>query len=107
MDKTKSKSSGLSSFNYMKGDAIYINVNEISTIYNVYKKSIDKNYNTYMNFINQNPNLKSDFLLLCGIVDRHIKSMPNGSQDAGSAVTAGIVAGSYVLTGMIAFLIWY
>lgn len=121
---------------YNKQRTLYINVDELDLYYQLFKKDIDTNRETYMKFIEDNPVIHADYIDLCKAVTdfdekcwkesieqqlplRHCFISPDGhmkvydsnnninNMRGGSPLTAGIVIGTFVLTGIIASLIWY
>lgn len=99
--------------------AIHINVDELDLYYQLYKDDIEKNYTKYINFIQSDSDVYADYIKLCDATyelneqfqcNRKYFIKPSGEiieQNGGGALTAGLVTGSFVITGVIATMLWY
>jgi hypothetical protein len=92
-----------------KNNIIYINVDDIDIYYQIYKDEIDKNREYYLSEIRKLPEIYNDYEKICdGIYELSNKrNIGLQSQIGGDAMTAGIVVGSFAVTGIVGFLLWY
>ena len=110
-------------------DILHINIDEIDLYYQLHKDKIDKNRDYYLSYIRERPELYNDYRKLCDLIyesDKHqqqgIKQgvrrhfidpsgqiiMSMGQNGGGSGIlTACLVLGSFVLSGVVAFMMWY
>ncbi|VBB18602.1 hypothetical protein YASMINEVIRUS_1065 [Yasminevirus sp. GU-2018] len=104
---------------------LYINVDNIDLYYRLFKDDVDTNYDKYMQFIKQDPNVYKDYLKLCDVVcdvrysshnvdisdkktlTNKIVSGEDTTMKGGNLLTAGIVVGSFVVSGVVATMLWY
>src|SRR5579872_1819851 len=117
-----------------KQRTLHINIDELDLYYQLFKEDINTNRETHMKFIENNPAIHNDYIKLYDAVTkfdekcwkesvehnlplRHCFIDPDGhmknygkidtNMTGGTPLTAGIVVGTFILTGIIASLIWY
>ena len=89
-------------------DIIYINIDDIDTYYQIYKDKIEKNKEYYLSEIRKIPGRYNDYEKICDSIYELTKQNNIGlSQSGGGIMAAGIVVGSFAITGVVAFLLWY
>lgn len=106
--------------NHNRKPILNINIDEIEPYYRLFKDDINSNHDKYMQFIKSNHNVHNDYLKLCESVcnmqicqssqsdqyNQH-NQYNQSKQIGGNMLTAGIVIGSFVITNVIASLLWY
>lgn len=87
---------------------IDIDVDALNLFYDMYKDEINSNHKKYMKFIRGNKTIYNDYLTLCdGITSMTLHSNTVSQMGGSPGLVAGIVIGSFVITSVVACILWH